>query len=110
LPALNAAGLQFDVVSFPDWLNRLKSYRVAHGVEQASLSCPAVKLLDFWEHTYGGKKRRGSDLCFDTRKAQQASRGMRSRPDVIKTGLVSLMLAAWLKSWSAEHTKTAATT
>jgi len=99
LPALAAAGLKFEIVSSEDWIAKLKEYNATHRVEVASITCPAIKLIDFWEKSYGGKKQRHSTLEFDTQHAQADSRSILSAPDVIESGLVKIMLDAWLRSW-----------
>ncbi|KIW86635.1 uncharacterized protein Z519_12760 [Cladophialophora bantiana CBS 173.52] len=100
LPALAGAGLKFETVTFAQWIASLKNYSTTQGVETASLHCPAIKLIDFWEKSYGSKEQRhDGGLEFDTRKAQAASRSMATAPDVIKSGLIKVMLNVWMKDW-----------
>ncbi|OAP57137.1 hypothetical protein AYL99_07874 [Fonsecaea erecta] len=100
LPALSDAGLQFKTVSFSEWITSLKSYSATHGLEVATIRCPAIKLIDFWEKSYGGKeKRHDGGLEFDSRQAQAVSRSMATAPDVIKSGLIKVMLHSWMKNW-----------
>ena len=99
LPALTDAGLKFTTTSFDEWLEELKGYSASHSIQVAAAECPAVKLIEFYEATYG-KKQRGSALGFDTRAAQADSPTMRDAPDVVKVGLVATMLGAWLDIWT----------
>ncbi|KAK3699958.1 hypothetical protein LTR37_016202 [Vermiconidia calcicola] len=99
LPALTDAGLKFTTTSFDEWLEELKGYSASHSIQVAAAECPAVKLIEFYEATYG-KKQRGSALGFDTRAAQADSPTMRDAPDVVKVGLVATMLGAWLEKWT----------
>ncbi|KIW22576.1 uncharacterized protein PV07_10860 [Cladophialophora immunda] len=106
LPALADAGLKFEAVPFSEWIASLESYSATQGLEAASKHCPAIKLIDFWQKSYGGKeKRHDGGLQFDTRQAEAASRSMASTPDVIKSGLVKVMLDSWMKTWGGhdEH-------
>lgn len=105
LPALSASGLKFDTTSFDEWISELKKYDSSHSTQVAIEECPAVKLIDFYETTYG-KKQQGSVTEFDTSMAQRDSPSIRSAPDVIKSGLVATMLQAWLKKWSPGQERT----
>ncbi|KIW77574.1 hypothetical protein Z517_10020 [Fonsecaea pedrosoi CBS 271.37] len=100
LPALADAGLKFETVPFAEWIAGLKSYSSTQGLEAASLHCPAIKLIDFWERSYGGKERQhDGGLQFDTRQAQAVSRSMATAPDVVQSGLVKIMLDSWMQNW-----------
>ncbi|KAI1619273.1 hypothetical protein EDD37DRAFT_698729 [Exophiala viscosa] len=100
LPALAKAGLDFEKVSFVEWLARLKKYDATHGVEEATQTCPAVKLIDFWEQSYGGPQQRHNNLEFATDNAERDCRSMQSPPDVITNGLVKKMVDAWMSTWA----------
>lgn len=99
LPALAEAGLKFTTTSFDEWITQLKAYHSSHSIPEAIAKCPAVKLIDFYETTYGQKQRK-SALEFDTRAAQKDSSSMQHVPDVIKSGLVATMLNAWMEQWT----------
>ncbi|KAK5209187.1 hypothetical protein LTR47_004896 [Exophiala xenobiotica] len=99
LPALANAGLEFEKVSFIEWLARLKSYDATHSVEEATTNCPAVKLIDFWEQAYGGTTQRPNNLEFTTHNAQRDCRSMQFPPNVVTNGLVRKMLHAWMSIW-----------
>ncbi|KAK4942016.1 putative NRPS-like protein biosynthetic cluster [Elasticomyces elasticus] len=101
LPALAKAGLKFDKVSFVEWLARLKNYDATHTVEEATKSCPAVKLIDFWEQSYGGTRQRHSKLEFATHNAERDCKSMHFPPDVIANGLIKKMLDAWMSTWAS---------
>ncbi|OAL18049.1 hypothetical protein AYO22_11065 [Fonsecaea multimorphosa] len=100
LPALADAGLDFKTVPFSEWTASLREYSATNGLEVASINCPAIKLIDFWEKSYGGKeKQHDGGLQFDTREAQAVSKSMATAPDVIKSGLIKVMLDSWMKNW-----------
>jgi hypothetical protein len=99
LPALANAGLDFQTVPFTEWIEKLKQYDNSHSAEEAVENCPAVKLIDFWEHSYGGETKRPTLLGCETRNAQEDSESVRSSPKVIESGLVKMMLSAWMTKW-----------
>ena len=99
LPALAAGGLPFRIVPFTEWIEMLQLYHDTHSTEEAVQNCPAVKLIDYWKRTYGGKTQTHTMLSFATDNAQQKSSSMRDAPDIIETGMVKQMLSAWLAGW-----------
>jgi len=100
LPALAKAGLDFEKVSFVEWLSRLKNYDATHSAEEATTICPAVKLIEFWEKSYGGPRQRHNNLEFATDNAERDCTSMQSPPDVLANGLVKKMLNAWMSTWT----------
>ena len=100
LPTLQNAGLKFTTTSFDEWIAALKDYSASHSTQAAMEECPAVKLIDFYETTYG-KKQPSAQLQFDTRTAQQNSPSLRTAPDIVRTGLIGTMLSAWMKKWTS---------
>jgi thioester reductase-like protein len=100
LPKLAAAGLKFKTVGVDEWIAKLKDYGASHSLDIVAATCPAIKLLDFWEHEYGGLGQSTSSLEFDTKNSQADSWSLRSAPDVIESGLVELMVNAWMRNWN----------
>lgn len=102
LPLLRKAGLQFDTVPTPEWLERLRRS------EQDMAKNPAVKLLEFWSEKYGGsdgeKGRTGEDKTgeesgVDTTKTRKEGRLLSDVPDLVGGGYVEKFLRNWLEKW-----------
>lgn len=85
LPALRAAGLEFEDVEFGEWIQRVTN--VADPERN-----PPVKLVGFWEGKYGSQKPfRG--LEFVTDKARERAEGLRGLSvDGLEGGLVGKMV------------------
>jgi thioester reductase-like protein len=99
LPALADAGLAFQTVPFAEWMDRLRQFDRSHSTEEVLAKCPAVKLIDFWGRSYGGKTQRHNLLRYETANAQEDSASMRAVPRIIESGLVKRMLSAWMTRW-----------
>jgi thioester reductase-like protein len=99
LPALADAGLAFQTVPFAEWMDKLGQFDRSHSTEEAVAKCPAVKLIDFWRRSYGGKTQRHNLLRYETANAQEDSASMRAVPRIIESGLVKRMLSAWMTRW-----------
>ncbi|KAI1136211.1 acetyl-CoA synthetase-like protein [Hypoxylon sp. FL0543] len=96
LPALRKAGLDFEDVSLGEWLKRVRS-RAAELGQAAEAKLPAVKLVDYYEETYGGLGvGPGAGLRFDIQKACRDSEALRLCPNVLDADLVPKMLHHWL--------------
>lgn len=108
LPALKSQEFSFEAVDVNIWLERLHHYNDNTPIEEALQLNPAVKLIDFYEKTYGsgpksqkeedGKQRREA-VRFDTTTAEKDSRCLREAADVLKSGLMAKTLEQWLKTW-----------
>ncbi|RDW91655.1 hypothetical protein BP5796_02820 [Coleophoma crateriformis] len=85
LPALQQAGLQFDVVPWREWLERLES-----SSEDARVN-PSRKLLGFWRK----QTLREGGLAFDTAAAEAGSMALREAMRVVDGSLVVEMVEAW---------------
>jgi hypothetical protein len=96
LSELHAAGLEFTTVSFSDWLQKLR-ISAAHGDE---LRNPAVKLIDYFEKTYGAEAFENKGITFETTAVQRDSAVLRYPPNIIKDGYVRKFLASWLQRWN----------
>lgn len=139
LPALKVWGLKFETVSFEEWIARLRSLastpqttattandnkgenrngKVAqNGQSKPAVSDaadpaknPALKLVDFFEESYGGRSQnqgaqrvegeeKGS-VVFATDEAEKASPSLRNAPDVIGSGLLGKMMGVWMEKWT----------
>ncbi|KAI1500483.1 hypothetical protein F5X99DRAFT_236607 [Biscogniauxia marginata] len=98
LPALRAAGLDFEEVEFADWLARLRA-RAAELGPAAEAKLPAFKLADYYEGAYGGPvgDGSGSDLKFEVGKSCSDSAALRSCPQLSEVNIVRKMLAHWFR-------------
>ena len=83
LPALRSAGLEFDSVPPDEWLEKL---RESAGKIDAKDN-PAIKLIEYFEKTYGGTETRDK-LDFSTRQAEQDSSTLQNAPDLLKDGYI----------------------
>ncbi|KAI3011183.1 hypothetical protein CBS147346_1384 [Aspergillus niger] len=85
LPALRAAGLEFEDMEFAEWIKRVRD--VADPERN-----PPVKLVGFWEGKYGSAKPfRG--LEFVTEKARERAEGLRElSAEGLEGGLVGKMV------------------
>jgi thioester reductase-like protein len=97
LPALQAAGLDFTLVSFETWLDKLKTN--AQGGEQEDLARnPAIKLVDYFERAYGkGSPLQG--IVFEIAAAEDASPSLKGSPELIEQGYIKKFLKSWQKTW-----------
>ncbi|KAI1425249.1 acetyl-CoA synthetase-like protein [Xylaria sp. FL1777] len=108
LQALKEAGLDFEAVSFADWLQLLRD-DAARGNEKYN---PAVKLLGYFEDRYksnlgdepnGTNGTNGSEsggISWDTRILQRDSGTMRTPPKIIEDGYVKKFISKWLPVWT----------
>lgn len=117
IPALRSAGLEFEQVTWQEWVWRLEQS------DDDLKKNPSRKLLGFWQRG-GPKKRhmngvsakgekgdtvtadmRGTGVVFETDKARRDSRTMREAVRVVGTGqengYVAELLRAWRESWTA---------
>jgi len=81
-------------VPFAEWLAKLKK-SASLGQEERN---PAVKLIDWFEETYG-TGRKGMD--FQTGRARGDARVLREPPKMIEDGYVRRFLQVWMKKWEA---------
>ncbi|KAG0636925.1 hypothetical protein HOY80DRAFT_312084 [Tuber brumale] len=91
LPALRAAGLEFESVKPTEWIRKLKA------VAQDADFNPEVKLLGFFEGKYAGDEVRSAPY-FETVKACEASRALSGVED-IKGDVVRRYLEFWKEGW-----------
>ncbi|KAB2571366.1 Non-canonical non-ribosomal peptide synthetase FUB8 [Lasiodiplodia theobromae] len=93
LPALRAAGLEFEEVGQREWVQRLRDG------EQDPKKNPTVKLVDFFAEKYDNDRPGRKGLVFATEKTAEKSRVIREGVDVIGEGVVDKCVKEWLKSW-----------
>lgn len=100
LPALSNAGLKFSPTPFETWLAELKAFSSSHSVEEAIDKCPAVKLIDYYEASFGKDVQNTGVIEFSTDAAEKDCEGIRDAPDVVRSGLVERMLGSWMEKWT----------
>ena len=95
LPALQAAGLEFETVSWDAWLRKLKDS------EQDVGKNPSRKLLGFWEAARAGgtKELGGKEVVFETKAAEARSESLRMAGSVVDGTYVGGLLEAWKEIW-----------
>ncbi|KAL1899932.1 putative NRPS-like protein biosynthetic cluster [Sporothrix stenoceras] len=93
LPALRAAGLEFEVVPQREWVARLRAS------DPDPRKNPTIKLIDFYAEKYDNDRPGRAGLVFDTHKTETVSAAMCSGFDVIGSGLVEKMVNWWKTQW-----------
>jgi thioester reductase-like protein len=93
LPAMAAAGLNFEVVGQREWVQRLRE-----GEQDPKLN-PTVKLLDFFAEKYDNDKPGRSGLVFETKKTEERSKAIREGYNVVNSGLLAKCVETWRKDW-----------
>lgn len=90
LPALKAAGLDFEAVERRTWLEKLRNS------EKDINKNPSRKLLAFWEaQNVDG----GGTIIFETAEAEARSEAMRDMARVVDVEYVAKLLHAWRNVW-----------
>jgi thioester reductase-like protein len=93
LPALAAAGLEFEVVTQREWVKRLREG------DQDPVRNPTIKLLEFFSEKYDNDRLGREGLVFETNRTEQRSTAIASRYDVIESGLMTRCVEKWLSEW-----------
>lgn len=120
LPALHRAGLSFTPVPTETWLQRLRSFsrtdpssssNAANIPDRSNSSAaaadpdrnPALKLLQYYERTFGGGKDEARDgrVEFEIGVAKKDSAALRGAEDVVRSGLVGKMVGWWMGRWES---------
>lgn len=120
LPALHRAGLSFSPVPTEIWLERLRSFsrtdpsstsNAANITDKSDSSAaaadpdrnPALKLLQYYERTFGGGKDEARDgrVQFEIGAAKKDSVALRGVEDVVMSGLVGKMVGWWMGRWES---------
>jgi thioester reductase-like protein len=93
LPALKAAGLPFETVSLPQWLEKL-----AQSSSDLNEN-PSRKLLHFWEEHSPGMGESLEEIRFETEKCQEASPALAIAESSKENISVEALVDAWRKVW-----------
>ncbi|PQE04896.1 NRPS-like enzyme protein [Rutstroemia sp. NJR-2017a BBW] len=94
LPKLNSCGLEFKAVSPSVWLAQIRSAaRLANADRN-----PAVKLLEYYERSYGESAPVG-EISFRIERGLRDSEALRRAPVLLDEGYIGKFLSAWLKKW-----------
>ncbi|KAI1498277.1 hypothetical protein F5X99DRAFT_394174 [Biscogniauxia marginata] len=89
LPALKAAGLQFETVPQREWVRRLREG------EQDPKKNPTIKLLDFYAEKYDNDLAGRSGLKFETRATARRSETINQGFDLVQSGILRKCLENW---------------
>lgn len=89
LPALAAAGLQFEVVSQREWVKRLREG------EQDPAKNPTVKLVDFFTEKYDNDKPGRRGLVYETRRTETRSKSIAAGFDLVGSDLLKKCVRSW---------------
>lgn len=93
LPALRDAGLDFEIVSQREWVQRLQEG------EQDPEKNPTVKLTGFFAEKYDNDLPGRKGLVFETTKTEAASPALRGGVELIKSGLIRKFVESWQREW-----------
>ncbi|PYH40351.1 putative NRPS-like enzyme [Aspergillus saccharolyticus JOP 1030-1] len=94
LRSLGALGMEFQVVGFAEWLDRLRESE-ARGEERVN---PAVKLVGHYEAMYSGEGRKEPSFC--TERAERDSVTLRNgRLRIVEDGILGRYVRDWLERW-----------
>ena len=93
LPALKAAGLDFEIVPQKVWIDRLRAG------EQDPMKNPTVKLIDFFASKYDNNKPGRKGLVFKTDITATKSKVIRDGYQVVRSGLINKCVEQWRKVW-----------
>ncbi|KAI1335159.1 acetyl-CoA synthetase-like protein [Xylariaceae sp. FL0016] len=97
IPELRRTGLEVEEVDVREWLARLRA-RAAELGDAAEEELPAIKLSDYYEHTYLTlQSDSGLGLRFQVDKACADSEALRTCPQLSEAGIVRKMLEYWLR-------------
>lgn len=93
LPALAAAGLNFEIVNQREWVKRLRE-----GEQDPKIN-PTVKLLDFFADKYDNDRPGRSGLVFETQRTEERSKAIGDGYDVVTSGLLAKCVESWRNDW-----------
>ncbi|KAI1408863.1 L-aminoadipate-semialdehyde dehydrogenase [Hypoxylon sp. FL1857] len=97
LPALKAAGLEFEVVPQREWVRRLRES------EQDPKKNPSIKLLEFFTEKYDNDAAGRSGLVFETCAAAKYSETIAHGFDIIGSGILQKCLDKWRLTWAKQQ-------
>ncbi|BCS22828.1 putative NRPS-like protein biosynthetic cluster [Aspergillus puulaauensis] len=93
LPALKEAGLDFEILTQRQWIQRLREG------EQDPQKNPAIKLLDFFADKYDNDKPGRAGLVFEMAKSEAASPSLKGGVELIESGLIKKFVDSWRSEW-----------
>ncbi|OGM46491.1 hypothetical protein ABOM_004584 [Aspergillus bombycis] len=93
LPALQQAGLKFDILPKREWVQRLRES------EQDPQKNPTIKLLGFFAEKYDNDAPGRSGLSFAMERTESASPSLDSGVELIDSGLIKRFVDAWAPRW-----------
>jgi hypothetical protein len=88
----------FEAVPTAVWLTKLRKYANETPADEALAHNPAIKLLEYFEQTFGHRSGTG-DIVFDTAEAQKQSAVLRNAEDVIVSGVMCKIMEKWTQKW-----------
>lgn len=97
LPALTAAGLEFESLPTEQWMERLRNS------DRDPKKNPPIKLFDWFESKYGGAastKPKGP-LVYITEETGKDSESLTQIPDVTESAYMSMVIDRLKKRWAA---------
>ena len=96
LPALQDAGLQFEVLPTSQWMDRLRTS------DQDPVRNPPIKLLDWFESKYGhgASPSRQGVLEYSTKETEARSVSLRNVSDVTERNFVRMMVQRLQSHWA----------
>lgn len=99
LPALHAAGLEFEKVGQKEWVDRLRKSN------PDPVANPPIKLLEFFASKYDNDTTKRPGLTYDTSRARSFSPSLAAAP-VLSKELVNKFVQHWKHtSWNTKPTK-----
>ncbi|KAH8895189.1 acetyl-CoA synthetase-like protein [Thozetella sp. PMI_491] len=95
LPALKAAGLEFEVLPVQEWLEKLRQS------DRDPVKNPPIKLLDWFETKFGmvDSTTRNDPLVYETEESVKASPSLGAVPDVTQVEFVKKMVERLQARW-----------
>ncbi|OTA69363.1 acetyl-CoA synthetase-like protein [Hypoxylon sp. EC38] len=97
LPALKAAGLEFEVIPQWEWVRRLRES------EPDPKKNPPIKLLEFFAEKYDNDAAGRSGLVFETQTTAKYSQTIREGFDIIGSGILRKCLDNWRLAWTEQR-------
>ncbi|KAI1101066.1 L-aminoadipate-semialdehyde dehydrogenase [Jackrogersella minutella] len=97
LPALRAAGLDFEIVPQREWVRRLREG------EQDPRKNPPIKLLQYYSKKYDNDSVGRSALVYETKTTAKYSETIGQGFDIIRSGILQKCLDNWRITWANEQ-------
>lgn len=96
IPALSAAGLEFEILPTEDWMELLRNS------DRDPKKNPPIKLLDWFESKYGhgASEANKGTLDYFTEETKADSKAMNTLPNVVDEVFVRMMIERLRKHWN----------